>query len=202
MHPDARNDTERRLRHELRQAATLGPPAPEDAIERARRRYLRHRATVRAGGAAGLVVLLGLLALVPGRVLAGRAPAPPAARQTNTATTVPSWPPISQMVKVVRVSPRQGPPGTQIHVAGTDCGVSDEGTPRLILALAVHRPDGSSYSIDHALLPVRRDGNWNGTLTVPRKTRPGIDHIDAHCVLGGRGTFNEPVSFRVTSPRR
>jgi hypothetical protein len=200
------DDITQRLPHELEQASTLGPPTQQAAFERALRRYRRHQVTVRASASAALVALVALLALavlVPGRMLAERAPgtALPAASQPANPPTDNSFP-FKEWVRL-QASPRQGPPGTPIHVSGTGC-VATKGTPSLLITLSKYRPDGSSYSVAADGLPLRADGSWSGTLTVPKNTRPDSYQLEAHCRLGDLGIVNDndPVSFEVTLPGR
>ena len=152
--------------------ASSARPAHQTAFKRAYRRYRRHRLTLGAVAVAAVGALLVMVVLVPGRVLAGRAPATalPAAHQPTTASPPSSLP--FQEPMTLRASPLEGPPGTRIRVSGTGC-VATSGTPKLLMTLMRYHPNGSSDSVAFKRFPLRPDGRWSGTLVVPARTPPG-----------------------------
>jgi hypothetical protein len=67
------------------------------------------------------------------------------------------------------------------------------------MTLMWYHPNGSSDSVAFKRFPLRPNGRWSGTLVVPARTPPGRYQLEAHCVVGGVGTVNEPMEFRVTA---
>lgn len=97
-------------------------------------------------------------------------------------------------------SPDAGLTGTPIEVAGTGCLLPATTTAGDGVIVDLHPTDGPVVA--SATVPVRADGQWNGTLVVPAGTPAGSYELAARCVYPGFDEFDPVVyvdrSFTVT----
>ncbi|HMQ25791.1 MAG TPA: hypothetical protein PKA98_07375, partial [Acidimicrobiales bacterium] len=97
-------------------------------------------------------------------------------------------------------SPDAGLTGTRIEVAGTGCLLPATTTAGDGVIVDLHPTDGPVVA--SATVPVRTDGQWDGTLVVPAGTPAGSYELAARCVYPGFDEFDPVVyvdrSFTVT----
>ena len=97
-------------------------------------------------------------------------------------------------------SPDAGLTGTPIEASGTGCTLPETTTAGDGVIIDLHTDHGPVVA--SATIPVRRDGQWDGTLMVPAGTPPADYVLAARCVYPGFDEFDPVVytarSFTVT----
>ena len=89
------------------------------------------------------------------------------------------------------VNPTSGPPGSNIAVSGSGCGLLPGDTTILLNLLS------GGTTVAFAEIPTGLLGAWNGVLTVPANATAGqVFQVTAFC--GPEGSQYPPVSFTVT----
>jgi hypothetical protein len=207
-------NVEEELRAGLRRLVATAPAtAPATVYDRVVRRHRRRVAAARYGTGVAIVAVLAATAVIPG-TLSPLDPAPDTSRGPTPSTAkrgylepivwVPASPPVGcrgpepsstqcHRSSSFTVTPNSGPPGTRVTIAGGGCARSARGRT---IALALESESGGGTHWED--LPVRPDGTYRFSITVPRALVAQRYMISLDC--SGPGVVEGYRTFTAVDP--